>query len=112
MLRALRHALLSSQNPVARPAKNPAPVAVVSIFTGLFTGIRKISDWNCIKKLLLVKPPSTFRVLKLIFVLLLIESMTALVEKATDSNPALIILSELEAKFTPSILAFIFEFQN
>ena len=48
-----------SQNPTPRPARYPAPSAVVSLTADRTTGIPSRSDWNCISNRLSVAPPST-----------------------------------------------------
>ena len=48
-----------SQNPTPRPARYPAPSAVVSLTADRTTGAPSTSAWNCISNRLSVAPPST-----------------------------------------------------
>ena len=56
-VRARRRVLF--QKPTARPARNAAPSAVVSMTFGRTTGTPRMSAWNCISRLLAAAPPST-----------------------------------------------------
>ena len=55
------------QKPLASPAKKAAPNAVVSVVLGRITFTPSKLDCICIKRLLLLAPPSTFKDLNLDF---------------------------------------------
>ena len=55
----LRISSRSFQKPIARPARNAAPSAVVSIMRGRSTGTSSRSAWNCMSRSFCEAPPST-----------------------------------------------------
>ena len=82
---------MSFQKPVANPARKAIPRAVVSVVFGLITLVFNRSDWICIKRLLLLAPPSTFKLENFIPASFSISIIISLVLRAIDSRAALAI---------------------
>ena len=64
-------------------------MAVVSTHFGLWTGAFMMSDWNCMRKLFLQAPPSTFKEVRWMSESFSMALRTSFVWNARDSSVAL-----------------------
>ena len=91
------------QKPTARPARYAAPNAVTSRTSGRSTRVPRISDWNCIRKLLATAPPSTRRACRRIPESACIASRTSRVWYAIDSSVARMMWLEFTPRVRPKM---------